>query len=475
MTRRQRNVPVNIPTHRHYRGLPPLLPRGRRYPRGSSIYRAVTIYTVSKMPAFGILVIRTSDRGGATAVKEWNTIRSTSRARVLHSRSEAPGPGVAGIMNETAQSRFSVRAPGLRVCEREGSVEALQEQLNGTERKKFVWSFFEGNNKNASPRPRRRSHRRRRHFDLLCAQVAASQAVTHPAGFLRIEKGATMEDARRPERRWLVSSWKTTHARTAIYAISFEGATGGPSPVNNATLRGGAEGLACFSMDVNDRRPHAIGRDRPLGPLYQAIFLYRTLAYPAWKFVEIVRYRIPSRRRILKFSPHRQPERWCNFSFNNKSSTQCEEEWMALILCPMCLHRRDFTLGVDHKRVNMNARTTSRPISEERRHGGSRSITLRIQNPTSIHRSRRWHFDRARVACLVRHVKRPFFFRNTGTGTSLTGPPSALALTRHTSPQRPDTYAAFHRRHFTNTWLKIHPPMLVVLCPHRRPACSSNL
>jgi len=65
--------------------------------------------------------------------------------------------------------------------------------------KNFVWSFFDGNNKNASPRPR--SHRRRRHFDLLCAQVAASQTVTHPAGFLRIEKGATMEDARRPERR----------------------------------------------------------------------------------------------------------------------------------------------------------------------------------------------------------------------------------------------------------------------------------
>lgn len=109
---------------------------------------------------------------------------------------------MAGIMNETAQSRFSVRAPRqLRVCEREGFLEALQEELNGIERKKFVWSFFEGNNKNASPRPRHRSHRRRRHFDLLCAQVAASQAVTHPAGFLRIEKGATMEGARRPERR----------------------------------------------------------------------------------------------------------------------------------------------------------------------------------------------------------------------------------------------------------------------------------
>lgn len=244
---------------RHH--LPPLLPHGRRYPRGSSIYRAVTIYTVSKMPAFGILVIRTSERGGATAVKEWNTIRSTSRARVLHSRSEAPGPGVAGIMNETVQSRFSVRAPGqLRVCEREGSVEALQEELNGTERKKFRVVIFRWHNKNASPHPR---HRRRRHFDLLCAQVAASQAVTHPAGFLRIEKGATMEDARRPERRWLVSSWKTTHARTAIYAISFEGATRGPSPVNNATLRGGAESLARLSMDVNDQRPRAFGRDRP--------------------------------------------------------------------------------------------------------------------------------------------------------------------------------------------------------------------
>lgn len=58
--------------------------------------------------------------------------------------------------------------------------------------------FRRGNNKKArSPRPRHR----RRHSDLLCAQVAASQAVTHPAGFLRIEKGATMEDARRPERR----------------------------------------------------------------------------------------------------------------------------------------------------------------------------------------------------------------------------------------------------------------------------------
>jgi len=109
-------------------------------------------------------------------------------------------------MNETAQSRFSVRAPTpdsevRGSSEREGFLEALQEELNGTERKKFVWSFFEGNNKNASPPPRHRSHRRRRHFDLLCAQVAASQPVTHPAGFLRIEKSATMEDERRPERR----------------------------------------------------------------------------------------------------------------------------------------------------------------------------------------------------------------------------------------------------------------------------------
>jgi len=36
----------------------------------------------------------------------------------------------------------------------------------------------------------------------------------------------------------------------------------GPSPVNNATLRGEAESLARLSMDVNDLRPRAIGRDR---------------------------------------------------------------------------------------------------------------------------------------------------------------------------------------------------------------------
>lgn len=100
-------------------------------------------------------------------------------------------------MNETRAEPVRCAGPGAAPagCEREGSVRGPPGGAQWNWRgKKFVWSFFEGNNKN--PRPRRR----RRHLDLLCAQVAASQAVTHPAGFLRIEKGATMEDARRPER-----------------------------------------------------------------------------------------------------------------------------------------------------------------------------------------------------------------------------------------------------------------------------------
>jgi len=47
-----------------------LLARSRHYPRADHLYIAVTIYTVSRMPAFGVLVIRTNERGGATAVRE---------------------------------------------------------------------------------------------------------------------------------------------------------------------------------------------------------------------------------------------------------------------------------------------------------------------------------------------------------------------------------------------------------------------
>jgi len=113
---------------------------------------------------------------------------------------------------------------------------------------------------------------------------------------------------------------------------------------------------------------------------------------------------------------------------------------MALILCPMCFHRRDFTLARITKRLTW----TRGPLvgwSEKRRHGGSRSITrvrrgcviqARIrENPMLIHRSSRWHPDRTRVVCLVCHVKRPFFFRNAGTlPEPLTGSP------------RPGTHAA---------------------------------
>lgn len=189
------------------------------------------------MPAFGILVIRTSERGGATAVKKWNTIRSTSRSSPPL---ETRGPGPGGQHYEWNRAKpVRCAMPGHA---NDKSLEALQSD-SMEPREKFVWSFFEGTIKTCArpaAAPHRRHRRRhRRYFDLLCAQVAASQAVTHPAGFLRVEKGATMEGARRPERRWLDVVWKAT--RTAIYAISFEGATRGPSPVNNATLRGRAE------------------------------------------------------------------------------------------------------------------------------------------------------------------------------------------------------------------------------------------
>jgi len=110
---------------------------------------------------------------------------------------------VPGIMNETAQSRFDVRGPGMR--EREvprGPPDSMEP------REKFVWSFFERHNKNASvpPPPPPPSPPSTRQGPpppssllgcVLRVQVAASQAVTHPAGFLRIEKGVvTMGDAR---------------------------------------------------------------------------------------------------------------------------------------------------------------------------------------------------------------------------------------------------------------------------------------
>jgi len=131
--------------------------------------------------------------------------------------------------------------------------------------------------------------------------------------------------------------------------------------------------------------------------------------------------------------------------------------FMPDVSSPTWLHLR-----ADHKRVSTNTRTASWRSEEDeassRRFSIDHAIRMRRgcviqarfrENPMSIHRSSRWHPDRARVACLVCHVKRPFFFRNAGTlpGTSLTGSP-ALELTRHTNPQRLNTYAAFHRRHF---------------------------
>lgn len=164
--------------------------------RADHLYIAVTIYTVSKMPGFGILVIRTNERG-ATAVKKWNTIRSTSRSSPPL---EARGL-LCGRYYEWNRAK-PVRCAGLGasglawlsgLCERESFLRSPPGRLNGTERKKFVWSFFRRHNKNA---PVHRHRRHRHYLDLLCAQVAASQAVTHPAGFLRTEKGATMEGAR---------------------------------------------------------------------------------------------------------------------------------------------------------------------------------------------------------------------------------------------------------------------------------------
>lgn len=118
---------------------------------------------------------------------------------------------------------------------------------------------------------------------------------------------------------------------------------------------------------------------------------------------------------------------------------------MALILCPMCLHRRDFTLewitkGLTRTRgplVDDRRSVVTEVLDRSRDPDASRvrdSGTISRENPMSIHRSSRWHPDRARVACLVCHVKRPFFFRNAGTllGTSLTGspPPSNSRGTR---------------------------------------------
>lgn len=105
-------------------------------------------------------------------------------------------------MNETAQSRFGARCPGpmrTRSSSRPSSPDSMEP------REKFVWSFFRRHNiktQHVRPAAAPQCHhcRHRRYFDLLCAQVAASQAVTHPTGFLRVEKGATMEGARRPEK-----------------------------------------------------------------------------------------------------------------------------------------------------------------------------------------------------------------------------------------------------------------------------------
>jgi len=191
------------------------------------------------------------------------------RVRVLHSRGPGPtrGPRGAqwapGIMNETARSRFDVRGPGMR--EREvprGPPDSMEP------REKFVWSFFERHNKNASvpppsPPPSPPSTRQGPPPPssllgcVLRVQVAASQAVTHPAGFLRIEKGVvTMGDAR-ALRRGTMTGRRPVEDDSHGYLCDIirRGDTGPGRPVNNATLPEEAECLVPrqLSMDVNDR------------------------------------------------------------------------------------------------------------------------------------------------------------------------------------------------------------------------------
>lgn len=130
--------------------------------------------------------------------------------------------------------------------------------------------------------------------------------------------------------------------------------------------------------------------------------------------------------------------------------------FMPDVSSPTWLHLR-----ADHKRVNTNTRTASWRSEEDeassRRFSIDHAIRIRrgcvIQARITI--SRESDVDPsvksltlrsgASGVSLVCHVKKPFFFRNVGTlpGTSLTGSP-ALELTRHTNPQRLNTYAAFH-------------------------------